>query len=398
VPAPTSSRIPAAAQRLGAPVALAPAQCRSLLDDLARLTDPRQRRGRRHALGTVLAVAVAAVLAGARSLAAIGEWTADAPGPVLAALGVRRDPLRRVWRPPGEATVRRVLARVDPDALDLVIGRWLADQQPPPPQPAWRRAVAVDGKTLRGSGHHGAARVHLLAAMNHTTRAVLAQTDVDATTNEITQFRPLLEGVDLTGAVVTADALHTQHAHADWLVGVKHAAYLLIVKANQPTLHQQLKALPWREVPVADHTRNRGHARVELRRLQVTTIAGLDFPHATQAIRITRRVRSLRRRRWRTVSVYAITSLTAAQASPARLADWIRGHWGIEALHHIRDTTFGEDASQVRTGTAPRAMASLRNLAIGILRAHGHRNIAATLRRNARDATRVLPLLGITSP
>jgi predicted transposase YbfD/YdcC len=278
VPAPTSSRIPAAAQRLGAPVALAPAQCRSLLDDLARLTDPRQRRGRRHALGTVLAVAVAAVLAGARSLAAIGEWTADAPGPVLAALGVRRDPLRRVWRPPGEATVRRVLARVDPDALDLVIGRWLADQQPQTPRPAWRRAVAVDGKTLRGSGHHGAARVHLLAAMNHTTRAVLAQTDVDATTNEITQFRPLLEGVDLTGAVVTADALHTQHAHADWLVGVKHAAYLLIVKANQPTLHQQLKALPWREVPVADHTRNRGHARVELRRLQVTTIAGLDFP------------------------------------------------------------------------------------------------------------------------
>jgi predicted transposase YbfD/YdcC len=398
VPAPTSSRIPAAAQRLGAPVALAPAQCRSLLDDLARLTDPRQRRGRRHALGTVLAVAVAAVLAGARSLAAIGEWTADAPGPVLAALGVRRDPLRRVWRPPGEATVRRVLARVDPDALDLVIGRWLADQQPQTPRPAWRRAVAIDGKTLRGTGHQGRSQVHLLAAMNHTTRAVLAQTDVDATTNEITQFRPLLEGVDLTGAVVTADALHTQHAHADWLVGVKHAAYLLIVKANQPTLHQQLKALPWREVPVADHTRNRGHARVELRRLQVTTIAGLDFPHATQAIRITRRVRSLRRRRWRTVSVYAITSLTAAQASPARLADWIRGHWGIEALHHIRDTTFGEDASQVRTGTAPRAMASLRNLAIGILRAHGHRNIAATLRRNARDATRVLPLLGITSP
>ena len=76
----------------------------------------------------------------------------------------------------------------------------------------------------------------------------------------------------------------------------------------------------------------------------------------------------------------------------------IRGHWGIEALHHIRDTTFAEDASQVRTGNAPRTMASLRNLAIGLLRAHGHRNIAAVLRRNARDPTRVLPLLGITSP
>jgi hypothetical protein len=134
---------------------LAPAQCRDLLGYLAQITDPRQRRGRRHPLGVVLAVAVAAVLAGAQSLAAIGEWAADAPGPVLAALGVRRDPLRRVWRPPGEATVRRLLARVDPDALDQVIGRWLTDQQRHPPRTAWRRAVAVDGKTLRGSGHHG---------------------------------------------------------------------------------------------------------------------------------------------------------------------------------------------------------------------------------------------------
>jgi predicted transposase YbfD/YdcC len=98
------------------------------------------------------------------------------------------------------------------------------------------------------------------------------------------------------------------------------------------------------------------------------------------------------------VTVHAVTSLTSAQASPARLADYLRGHWGIEALHHLRDTTYAEDASQTRTGNAPRVMASLRNLAIGILRAHGHPNIAAALRRNARDATRVLPLLGITHP
>jgi predicted transposase YbfD/YdcC len=113
----------------------------------------------------------------------------------------------------------------------------------------------------------------------------------------------LLDRLDLADTVVTADALHTQHAHADWLVTQKHAAYLLIVKANQPTLHRQLKALPWRNIPVADHTHDRGHGRVETRRLQVTTVAGLDFPHATQAICITRRVRSLRSRRWRTVVV-----------------------------------------------------------------------------------------------
>jgi predicted transposase YbfD/YdcC len=402
VPACSSSPIPAVAYRLPASTALVPDQCRSLLDHLAQITDPRQRRGRRHTLGAVLAVAVAAVLAGARSLAAIGEWAADAPEPVLAALGVRRDPLRRAWQPPAEATMRRILARVDPDALDRAIGAWLADQRPPPgPSPPGRsprRAVAVDGKTLRGSGRHHAAPVQLLAAMDHTTGAVLAQTDVDHTTNEIARFRPLLDHLDLTDTVVTADALHTQREHADWLVTHKHAAYLLLVKANQPTLHQQLKALPWRDIPVADRTHNRGHGRAETRRLQVTTVAGLDFPHATQALRITRRVRPLGDRRWRTVTVYAVTSLTSARASPARLADYVRNHWGIEAHHHIRDVTLAEDASQLRTGTAPRAMASLRNLAIAVLRAHGHRNIAAALRYYARDATRLLPLLGITTP
>jgi predicted transposase YbfD/YdcC len=294
-------------------------QCRSLLADLAHIADPRHRRGRRHPLIGVLAVAACAVLAGARSLAAIGEWAADAPARVLAALGVRRDPLTGAFRPPAEATVRRVLARIDPDALDQAVGRWLARQPPPPLPRRPQRAVAVDGKTLRGSSHHHAAPVHLLAAMDHTTAAVLAQTDVEATTNEIARFRPLLAPLDLSEAVITADALHTQREHADWLVGVKHAAYLLIVKGNQPALHHQLKILPWRQVPVADHTHHRGHGRVETRQLQVTTVAGLDFPHAVQALRITRRVRPLRGRRWRTVTVYAVTSLTAAQASPARL-------------------------------------------------------------------------------
>jgi predicted transposase YbfD/YdcC len=90
------------------------------------------------------------------------------------------------------------------------------------------------------------------------------------------------------------------------------------------------------------------------------------------------------------------TSLTYLQASPARLADYVRGHWGIEALHHIRDVTFAEDVWQVRTGNAPRAMATLRNLAIGILRLCGQVNVATALRHNARDTTRPLALLGIT--
>lgn len=195
---------------------------------------------------------------------------------------------------------------------------------------------------------------------------------------------------------VTADALHTNRDAAKFLVTDKHAHDLLTVKANQPTLHAQLRQLPWHDVPVLHRSRDRGHGRVQTRSLRVVTVAGLGFPHARQAVQITRRVRDLHRRRWRTVVVYAVTDLTFTQASPAQLADLLGGHWTIEnTLHWVRDVTFTEDASRVRTGTAPRAMATLRNLAIGALRLAGITNIAAGLRQIGRDPARPLTLLGI---
>jgi predicted transposase YbfD/YdcC len=377
-----------------------------LVVHLATVPDPRDRRGVRHRLASLLSVAVCAVLAGAKSLTAIGEWAADAPGEVLVRLGVRTDPLTAAVRPPDESTVRKVLASIDSDALDAAVGAWLAGLSPTPAPPAvepptprdpWP-AVAVDAKTLRGSGEHTNAPVHLLAAMRHTTTAVLGQVAVDGKSNEITAFQPLLAPLELTRTVVTADALHTQRGHAEFLVTVKHAAYVIIAKRNQPQLYRQLKALPWSAVPVGDHTRNRGHGRDEIRRLQALTTPGLAFPHAVQALKITRRTKPIGGRRWRTVTVYAVTNLSAYQASPAHLADYLRGHWAIEALHHIRDTTYSEDASQVRTGNAPRAMASLRNLAIGILKHHGTTNIAKALRHNARDAQHPLALLTTSTP
>ena len=374
----------------------------SLLAYLAAVPDPRRRRGVRHRLVAVLAVAVCAVLAGARSFAAIGEWAADVPVGVLAALGVRADPWR-VLQPPDEATVRRVLTDIDGDALDAAIGGWLRRLvplaapplvEPPTPRQAWP-AVAVDGKTLRGSGPAGS-QVHLLAVMDHTSRAVLGQVQVAGKSNEITAFQPLLDAVELTRTVVTSDALHTQREHVDYLVTVKRAAYVCVVKRNQPHLYQQLKALPWRQVPVAEDIRERGHGRDEIRRLQVITVDGLPFPHAVQAIRVTRRTKALKGKGWRTVTVYAVTNLTGLQASPHHLAGYIRGHWSVEALHYIRDVAYAEDGSQVRTGNAPRAMASLRNLVVGILRYRGWTNTAQALRHHARDPWRPLTALGIT--
>jgi predicted transposase YbfD/YdcC len=375
-----------------------------LAGHLARVPDPRDRRGVRHSLTSLLLTAVAAVLAGARSFAAIGEWAADAPPQVLGALGVRRDPLAGRFEPPGEATIRRVLEAVDADAFDAAVGPWLNGRLRAagraPAHGRRRRALAVDGKTVRGTRHASSdgQGVHLLAVADQQALAVLAQTSVDGKTNEITRFAPLLEGLDLAGCVVTADALHTQREHAKFLVASKNAHYILVVKKNQPGLCAQLKNLPWRAIPAGDKQRNRGHGREESRTLQAATVAaGLAFPHAAQAIRVTRRIRPRSGgKKWRTFTIFAVTSLTASQASPAQLASWIRGHWRIEALHHIRDTSYAEDASQVHTGNGPQVMATLRNLAVAILKL-GASNIASACRHHARDATRTLATLGLSS-
>jgi predicted transposase YbfD/YdcC len=374
-----------------------------LLEHLARVPDPRQRRGIRHSLSSVLAAAIVAVLAGAQSFTAIGEWIADAPPPVLASLGIRRDPLTRRWQPPGEATIRRVLESVDAGVLDKEVGAWLsarvqAARPRSGPRSALRAALAVDGKALRGTRHASAdgQAVHLLAVLDQRAGAVLAQVSVDGKTNEVTRFAPLLEHLDLAGHVVTADALHTQRGHAEFLVTKKGAHYVFIVKKNQPGLYAQLKRLPWRQVPAGARQHDRGHGRDEHRTLKAVTVAaGLAFPHAAQAIAITRRTRPLRGGTWRTVTLYAITSLTASQASPAQLARWVRGHWHIEALHHIRDVTYREDHSQVRTGNGPQVMAILRNLAIAIIKLAGAASIATATRHYARNATRPLTALGL---
>ena len=202
-------------------------------------------------------------------------------------------------------------------------------------------------------------------------------------------FTTLLDRVDIADAVITADALHAQREHATYLHR-RGAHYLLIVKRNQPGLHAQLAALPWRDVPVAYDQRERGHGRTERRTLKVTAVAaGLAFPCAAQAIQVIRRRKV--KGKWSRQTCYAVTSLSVTQASHAQLAAIIRGHWGIEdRLHWVRDLDFDEDRSQVRTAAGPRIMASLRNLVITILRITGAASIAAALRYHARRPSRPL--------
>ncbi|MGH8897652.1 MAG: ISAs1 family transposase [Egibacteraceae bacterium] len=207
---------------------------KGLLATLAQLPDARKRRGIRHRQASVLAIAAAAVLAGARSYTAIGEYAAELSQDVLARLEARRHPVTGRYTAPDESTLRRALQRVDPDALDAAIGGWLADQAAAGHVNGEALAVAVDGKSLRGAVQADGRPVHLFAAMIHNQGVVVAQREVGHKTNEITEFRPLLADLDLAGAVVTADALHTQRDHATFLVEEKNADYVFTVKDNQP--------------------------------------------------------------------------------------------------------------------------------------------------------------------
>jgi hypothetical protein len=213
-----------------------------LMDLLKTMVDPRKPRGVRHPAVTIVAIAVCAALSGARSFCAIAEW----------AQSLGRDALRQLgskWKtPPSEPTIRRVLQRIDADRLDAEIGQWLAGQHL-----LAGHAVAVDGKTVRRGHQAGQPPLHLLSAILHQEAVVIGQIAVDDQTNEIPKLPELLEPLPLEGAVVTADALHTQQQTARYIVEIKKADYLFTVKDNQPTLRQDIADLNLTAFPPSLH-------------------------------------------------------------------------------------------------------------------------------------------------
>jgi predicted transposase YbfD/YdcC len=361
----------------------------SLAARLATLTDPRHRRGRRHPLAYVLLAGCCAVVAGARSFAAIGQWTRNAPQHALARLGARINTVLGVRIAPSAATIRRVIMLVCPGGLADLLGY----------DPTGVGTLAVDGKTARGSRTAGVPAAHLLAAMTDTGMTV-THLRVPDKTNDITCFAALLAPYDLAGVTVTADALHTQREHARFLVETKNAHYALAVKRNQPGLFNQLRRLPWTRATARYYDRSHGHGRRETRVVQALTVTelGVDFPHAAQVARITRHRTSITTSKRTRETVYLITDLTSRQASPQRLAHIARSQWTIEnRLHHVRDTAYREDVSTVHTGHGPENMATLRSFAINQLRTPGHGNIAAALRDMSYDPFhRPLDLVSIT--
>jgi predicted transposase YbfD/YdcC len=384
---------------------------------LEALPDPRSPQGRIYPLACLVAVGLCAfTAAGHDRLSAVGQWVKRASQAELARLRCPYDPRSGRYRCPDEKTIRTVLNRLSPTVLSRAL---LGKGRPTPkrlrggrPSPSVRdyparrekaqakavtrarlAAVAVDGKTARGARRTNGSRVHLLGVAGHDGH-FWHQLAVDAKHNETSHFQELLVGLDLAGQVVTFDALHTVRTNLDWLVNSKNAGYIAIVKKNQPLLNARVKALPWRKVPTGAASRETGHGRTETRTLKTAHVTGLDLPHARQALKITRWRQDIRTGKISRETVYAVTNLTSAEATPEDLARLVREHWMIEAVHHVRDVTFTEDHATSRTGHGPVNLATLRNAVINAIRAAGYQHVPEGRRDHTRP-TDALHLHGL---
>lgn len=368
-----------------------------LLTALAQVPDFRQSQGLRHPLVAVLALAVVAVLCGARSLTAISQWGREHSQEVLTALGFTHFP------GPCVATLHRIFSRLDVGVLEQILTAWLQ---------SWLRSrggLSLDGKTLRGSGADGAPPVQLLAAFGQTLGVVLGQQAIRGQ-DQIAAAIALLQGLDLHGWIVTGDAGLTSRALAQTVID-QGGDYVLTVKANQAVLYQDIATLFSESCVVADtitKTRqvNLHGRRIEQRTVEASTaLAGYsELPGLQQVMRIERRIRDKQTGTRSAEITYGVASLTAERADAKLLAGYTRGHWGIEnRLHWVRDVDYGEDASRVRTGNAPQVMAAIRNLAISLMRLNGFDSVAEAIRHYAahqvaatflvRRPLRIAPLL-----
>jgi predicted transposase YbfD/YdcC len=401
------SAIPAAASVPAAPIVSLPVPdgCCDLLELLAEVPDGRTGQGRDHPVAAVLALAAAAVVAGMKGYTAISGWVADVPPPVLAGLYLRCGAAPAP--PPSKTTIWRVLTDAGTEELDAAAGTWLMDLAglAGPPEaggegcPPALTQVRLDGKAVRGARNPDGTQVRLLAALvgpDAVSSVIATQAAVGAKTNEVPVAAVVLGRLDLHGKVVTADALHTVKATAR-LIHEGGGEFVLPVKENRRALFDAIDALPWKDAPVAHAATDKGHGRITTRTIQVLPAPErLPFPHVSQVFLIERHVTGPQGKPVSAVAALGVASLEPGHAGPADLARYVRGQWSIESLHWIRDTLYQEDESQVRTRSGPRAMASLRNLAIGALRMAGRTDITEATRWAARSMDRPFTILGLT--
>jgi predicted transposase YbfD/YdcC len=331
------------------------------------LPDPRIDRRRRHELLDILVIALCAGLCG------IDDWA----GVELFAT-LKEDWFRTFLKLPGgipsHDTFGRVFSRLDPKAFEACFRNWIASLA----EAATEGVVAIDGKSLRGSFDtaSGKSPLHMVSAFSASSGLCLGQVATDAKSNEIIAIPALLQTLGLKGCIVTIDAMGCQKEIARQIVVDAKADYVLALKGNQGTLHQDVRdyfeasTAPWKDAPhsVFEET-DKGHGRIEIRKVVATDdLAWLEKSKEWRGLTSIAQVESTRiiGGKETTERRYYISSLPADAAALGRT---IRQHWGIEnRLHWCLDVTYNDDASRIRKDHAPQNMTVLRRLAVNLLR------------------------------
>ncbi len=357
----------------------------SMYHMMHQLSDTRRSQGKRYPLALVLTYILLAKAAGETTLLAISEW-------------IR---LRGAWLQgvlpqagphfPCAATYSNVLRAVDAEQLNQVLMDLVTRARAADREEGEQRHVALDGKTLRGTQGHLPAdqeKMHQVSLYETHTGIVLKEHIVADKENELSRIQEFLTPQWMAGRIVSADALHTQHAFCLGVTGA-HGDYVLFAKGNQPTLEEDLRLFftepppdcrDWRTVQTCE----KGHGRLHWRDLIASTELNEFLASSWHGVA---QVFCLRRRVEKPLVctqefVYGITSLTPSQADPHRLLELIRDHWAIEnRLHWRRDVTLEEDACQVRKGGAPRILSILNSFLLALFDWLGVTNVARYMRR-----------------
>jgi predicted transposase YbfD/YdcC len=362
------------------------------------LADPRVVGRCDHQLLDIIIIAVCAVITGAESWVEVETFGHLKEGWLKTFLDLPNGI-------PTHDTFGRVFAALNAEAFQVCFARWVEGVF----AATHGQVVAVDGKTVRRSHDKsiGKNAIHMVSAWASQTGIVLGQRKVDDKSNEITAIPELLRLLDVSGCIVTIDAMGCQKAIAQTIRDEK-ADYVLRIKDNQSHLHQDVRE--W--FAYADHLQfgdmlhsyaesiNKAHGRLEIRRCWAIAdpVAFEYIRHYEGWADLHTLVRVQRERRWGTQiereEAYYISSLPH---NAPQLLHAIRSHWGIEnSFHWVLDMTFGEDASRIRTGDSPQNMAVLRHLALNILKKDTSKGSLRQKRyKAALDDTFLSQLLGL---
>lgn len=370
----------------------------SVYERLCALSDLRGVNGKRYELAAVLMIIVLAKLCGEDSLMGIAEWAKH-----------RQEELSRLmslkWRRmPHHNTYRRILAyKVYEQEVAQVVGEYNRDGE-------HGEVYALDGKARRGMRKKDEeGQEYGLSVYDVEQGKVLSQVEVGRKENEIVKAPQALQSVEIAKKVVTGDALHTQRRLVNQILEAQ-GDYVLPVKENQLQLYRNIQSLFAPECPRPGfgtiqtdfrtaRSVNKGHGRIEVRSITTSEMLNgyVDWPGVAQVYRLERHFEWWRNGRcYRTSDQveFGITSLTRRQASPLRLLQIRRAHWGIETgLHYRRDVTLHEDATRMTVGNTGKVMASLNNLVLALIRQAGFRNAAQARRWFAAHLSEAFALL-----